>query len=881
MSGDPQAVNAALTPVMRQYLEIKGLHPDAILFYRLGDFYEMFYEDAETASKILEITLTSRNKDSGQPVPMCGVPHHAAGFYINKLVRAGRKVAICEQVEEPGPTKKLLKREVVWVAAPGLTVDSESLEATLNNYLAAVIPSEEDDGQETHGLAFLDLSTGEFRCTEVSSGGLDATVAELVRVSPAHVLLPAGEGWRLREALASHFFRQPFLEELNAEAFDQAAAGLLVSGRLASGGFSPAMLEGLPLASRACGAILHYLRQVGGAQAEHVREITLYSLADYMLLDETTERNLELFETVFERSRRGSVIDAIDHTVTAMGGRMLRDWMKYPLLSVAAIEARQNAVAELLEDVLARERVRQVLDDVADLERLVARVAMRRALPRDLCALKDSLRLIPEIKRPLQGNMSLRLTELAGGLDECAEVRELIERAVVDDPPLALREGGFIRAGYNSELDDLVAVSNDAKGWIARLEVSERARAGISSLKVGYNKIFGYYIEVSRTNLPKVPSDYIRKQTVVNGERFVTEGLKQQEAKVVSAEQMRARLELELFSRLSTEVAKASDRLKRTAHLLAQLDVLAGLAQAAADHSYCRPKVSLSDRIDIKGGRHPVVERVLKERFTPNDLVLDDSGAQQVIITGPNMAGKSTLLRQTGLIVLLAQTGSFVPADSAEIGLTDRIFTRVGAMDSLSRGQSTFMVEMTETASILANLTDRSLVLLDEIGRGTSTFDGLAIAWAVAEYLNGWRGKGVKTLFATHYHELTRMAEKKPRVRNANVAAREAGGTLHFIHKLLPGAASRSYGVQVARLAGLPRAVTDRAAELLAAIEAGELEKAADSAAAVTGERQLGLFRSRTDLILERLREVDPLRLTPLDALNLLHELKRELGQDQ
>ncbi len=867
------AHNPAATPVMRQYLEIKERHRDAILFYRLGDFYEMFYEDAEVASKILEITLTARHRDSEHPVPMCGVPWHAASFYINRLVAAGRKVAICDQLEEPGPGKKLLRREVVWVAAPGLTLDQEALEAKTNNFLAAVcLPPER--GSAAFGLAFLDLSTGEFRATEVA-GGLEAAVAELARIDPAQLLLPTGRGGALRQALEA-LSRRPFCEEMEEEAFAGEAARLRLYERL--GAQSVAALQGWPAAVGACGAVLTYLERAGGGQAEHLREVRPYRLSDFMLVDETTERNLELFETVAGRGRQGSLIWVIDQTVTAMGGRRLRDWLKYPLLSVPAIEARQGAVGELVEEAAARVRVREVLGCVADLERLVARVAMRRAMPRDLVALKDSLRRVPEVRRPLEGALSPRLREVAGGLDECAEVCELIERAIIDDPPLLMREGGFVRRGYSAELDELADISRDGKGWIARLEATERQRTGIGSLKVGYNKVFGYYLEVSKPNLSRVPAEYIRKQTVAGGERYVTEALKEQESRLLSAEQTSLKLEQEVFAQVSAQVAEASARLQATAARLAELDALAALAQVSADYGYSRPKITISGRIDIKAGRHPVVERRLKERFTPNDILLDDATAQTLIITGPNMAGKSTVLRQTALIVLLAQVGGFVPAESAEVGLIDRIFTRVGAMDSLARGQSTFMVEMTETAAILAGLSERSLVLLDEIGRGTSTFDGLAIAWAVAEFLGGWRGRGVKTLFATHYHELTRLAEKRPRVHNLNVAAREVGGALHFIYKLVPGAASRSYGVQVARLAGLPREVTGRAAELLAAIEAGELEQAADSAAAATGERQMGLFDRRGTSVLERLRAADLDRLAPLDALKLLDDLKRELG---
>jgi len=859
-----------VTPWIRQYLEIKERHRDAILFFRMGDFYEMFFEDAEVAARALEIALTSRNRDSEEPIPMCGVPFHAAGLYINKLVSQGHKVAICEQVEDPKKARGLVKREVTWVASPGLILDAELLEAKANNFLAAICPPS-DHGW---GLAFLDLSTGEFLATEVE--GLSAALGELTRLNPSQFLIPPDRPEDLIPRLRRLFPTQ-FIEEMEASAFGMEDARGLLFRQLEAGGLEE--LSALPGATRACGALLSYLDYAGGGQAAHIDRVRVYQVSDFMVVDETSARNLELTETLFDRTRKGSLLGCLDKTLTGMGGRRLRSWLRYPLLSLEAIEARLDAVGELAENHALRERLRLNLDSLYDLERLTARVAMRRATPRDLLALKDSLGRVPEIRLQLLGAMTRSLASLAEGLDALEDVSELIGRAIADDPPLAVRDGGAIREGYSAEMDKLIGLTREGKGWIARLEAEERSRTGINSLKVGYNRVFGYYIEVSRTNLPLVPQDYIRKQTLSNAERYVTEGLKEQEALILTAEERKLALEQELFDELVSSVASHSHRLRETASRLADLDALSALAHVAVDNDYVRPRPHLGDSIEIRGGRHPVVEReVFSEQFVPNDILLDNGRNQLLIITGPNMAGKSTILRQAAIICIMAQMGSFVPAESAEIGLVDRIFTRVGAMDSLSRGQSTFMVEMTETATILSNLTERSLVLLDEVGRGTSTFDGLSIAWAVAEFLNGWKGRGVKTLFATHYHELCRLAESRKRIRNLNVAVREWNDQIIFLHQLVPGGASRSYGVQVARLAGLPNEVISRAKELLAAIEAGDFSRAAQSAAGASVEGQLDLFRERETRAVERLKGLDPMRMTPLEALALLHELKQELS---
>jgi len=863
--------------MMRQYLEIKADHPDAILFYRCGDFYEMFMEDAVKASRILGITLTSRNKNSEGEVPLCGIPYHSCAPYIAKLIEAGEKVAICEQTEDPKLAKGIVKREVVKVVTPGLVVEDASLSPKENNYLAALCSQ-----GERFGLACLDLSTGEFRITELE--GITAALAEVACIGPREVILPAV----CRE--------EPKAKELAPLALDRALTYFEewvwdadYSKRLIGNQFKGATAaslgcDGLPIALLAAGAVLHYLLETQKGSAPHVTAIVPYNESEHLLLDESTRRNLELTATIAEGKRKGSLLGLMDRTVTAMGGRKLRQWINYPLMDLKKICHRQDAVEELLQAPGVRCELRELLSGVYDLERLNGRISLASASAKDLSALNSSLARIPAIKEKLASFGAQLLRELETGTDSLAEICALIERAIVENPPFVLRDGGIIADGYNEELDELRAISREGKGFIARLEAKEKGRTGISSLKIRYNKVFGYYIEVTKTNLNAIPEDYIRRQTLANAERFVTPELKEYEEKVLGAEDRIKELEYNLFQGVREAAAAQGERIARTADRLASLDVLVSLAELAHDRGYCRPEMHEGTEMNVTDGRHPVIEEMYSaERFVPNDTLLDNGENQLIIITGPNMAGKSTFMRQVALITLMAQMGSFVPAEKARIPLVDRIFTRVGASDNLARGQSTFMVEMMETANILRGATARSLVILDEIGRGTSTFDGVSIAWAVAEFLHDNKMHAAKTLFATHYHELTELAVTRPGVKNFNIAVREWNERIIFLRKIVPGGASHSYGIQVARLAGLPQSVIERAKEILLNLEKGEYAEGGQPRLARGRKQpapspQLSLFASADDPIKERLKNVEVAMLTPLEALNLVDELKRMLG---
>ncbi len=835
-----------LTPAMRQYLEIKGRYPDCILFFRMGDFYEMFFEDAVLASQILEIALTTREKGKERPIPMCGVPYHAAAPYIAKLIEHGHKVALCEQVEDPRQARGIVRREVVRVITPGMVVEEENLPEGENNYLMSLFP---DRGG--FGLCFFDLSTGEFKGCLLQDE--DLLGAEIRRNRPKEALLPEGEeGWgrTLRGLVPS----------------------LLVNFRPV-GDFvplpDPSIPEGLPEAlGAAAAAVLHYVRSTQRERPGHIRPLSPYEVQGYLVLDETTQRNLELFET--SRGSGTSLFRVLDRTATSMGRRRLRQWLNYPLRDVEAIRRRQEAVEELKERPFEREGLKELLKGMVDLERLSARLALRRANPRDLVALKETLSRLPGLRSALGAFEAPLLREILLKLDPSEEVVESISRALVEDPPAVITEGGIIRDGYHRELDELRAISREGKGWIARLEARERQRTGIQNLKVGYNQVFGYYIEVTRANLHLVPPDYIRKQTLTGAERFVTPELKEYENKVLGAEERIKALEYRLFCDLREELASEVRRFQGIADGLSSLDCLLSLAEVASSNDYVRPEVDEGPEIRITEGRHPVLEVTLPEPFVPNDTLLDEEN-QLLIITGPNMAGKSTYIRQVALIVIMAQMGSFVPAREARVGVVDRVFTRVGASDDISRGESTFMVEMKETATILKEATPRSLVILDEIGRGTSTYDGLSIAWAVAEHLHDVNRS--KTLFATHYHELTELASSKRRVKNYHIAVKELRGEVVFLRELRPGGTSRSYGIQVARLAGLPREVIERAKEVLLELE-GEGMKGPRFIK--RGEPwQLPLFAPRESEVLKELREIDPDGLTPLQALELLYRWKK------
>ncbi|HLO27008.1 MAG TPA: DNA mismatch repair protein MutS, partial [Geobacteraceae bacterium] len=807
-----------LTPMMRQYLQIKADYPDTILFFRLGDFYEMFLDDAVKASRILDITLTSRNKNSeGTDVPLCGVPYHSVTPYIAKLIESGEKVAICEQVEDPRTAKGIVKREVVKVITPGMVIDAESLSPKENNYLLSLYNA----GGDRWGLSYLDLSTGEFRVTELA--GKDAAFAEAACVAPREIILPTSfrdDGQSRDLAVIAGTPMVTFLDEW---VYDADYVQRLFHGHF--GGVSPDALgcRGLTEGVAAAGAVLHYLQETQRGKAAHVRDLTVYETCEHLVLDEATRRNLELTATLADGKRRGSLLGLMDRTVTAMGGRKLRQWINYPLVNVQKIKERQDAVEELLQDHGHRGEIAGLMDGIHDLERLNGRISLASAGAKDLAALCGSIERIPPLKNALAGSDSALLRQLHDGMEPLDDISHLIRRGIVENPPFILREGGIIADGYNAELDELRTISREGKGFIARLEAQEKARTGIGSLKIRYNKVFGYYIEVTRTNLSGIPEDYIRRQTLANAERFVTPELKEYEEKVLGAEERIAGLEYALFQEIRETVAAQGARIARTAEQLAVLDVLVSLAELAHDRGYCRPVVDDGTALSISEGRHPVIEAMnLGERFVPNDTLLDNDDHQLLIITGPNMAGKSTFMRQVALITLMAQIGSFVPARSARIGVVDRIFTRVGAADNLARGQSTFMVEMTETANILRYATPKSLIILDEIGRGTSTFDGVSIAWAVAEYLHDCGEHAAKTLFATHYHEMTELVVTRGRIKNLNIAVKEWNDQIIFLRKIIPGGASHSYGIQVARLAGLPVEVIDRAKEILRNLEKGE-----------------------------------------------------------
>lgn len=867
---------AKITPMMQQYLEIKSDYPDAILFFRLGDFYEMFMEDAVVASRVLNITLTARNKGAAEEIPLCGIPFHSCQPYIAKLVQHGHNVAICEQVEDPKLAKGIVKRAVVRVVTPGLVVDTDTLDPRRNNYLMALIPLD-----ECYGVAYVDITTGEFRVTEMPDP--ESTAGEILSRDPAEVLVAEGEaGDQLIDALQTTLQGRSVNRLPDWTAAEDRARQVLLEF------FPGSSLErfgchDMPGAIQAAGMVLFYLEETQKGAASHLQTLQTYHVRDHMVLDDFTRRNLELTESLHDGGRRGSLLGVMDRTVTAMGARKLRHWMTHPLLDLKRIEERHHAVEILVRESLCRDDLRRALGEVYDLERLNGRIAMATGNAKDLAALRISLEKLPQIIELLEQIESSLLTTLREKLDPLPDMVELIATAIVDDPPFVMREGGLIREGYHVELDELRSISREGKGWIARLEKEEKERTGISSLKVRYNKVFGYYIEVTRSHLDRVPEDYQRKQTLANAERFITPTLKEYEEKVLGAEDKVVQIEYDLFQEVRLKVAKQGQRLQATADIVAVLDVLLGLADLAHERNYCLPTMDESTELFIEDGRHPVIETMnLGERFVANDVHMDTVERQILIITGPNMAGKSTFMRQIALLVLMAQMGSLVPAKKAQIGVVDRIFTRVGASDNLARGQSTFMVEMTEAANILNHATPRSLIVLDEIGRGTSTFDGVSIAWAVAEYLHDNAKVAAKTLFATHYHELTDLAQTRERVQNFNVAVKEWDDKIIFLRRIVKGGASHSYGIQVARLAGLPSAVIERAKEVLRNLESGEYEAGAPRlarskhAGKVAETPQLGLFE-QPDPVRQRIEEMDVSVLTPLEALNLLDELKKML----
>ncbi len=871
-----------LTPMMRQYMKIKAEHPDAVLLFRMGDFYETFHDDAKVASRVLGIALTTRDKGSRNPIPLAGIPYHALDSYLGRFVAAGYKVAICDQVEDPKKAKGLVRREVTEIITPGTVLSASMLDDRRSNYLVAVSP-----GSDRIGLARIDLSTGEFTVSGVAPADLRR---EVLRADAAEIVVP--EGKADSEPLSSLL---DAVRDVPVARIPDWEFGAEEASRTLRTHFGVANLDGfgvgdLPEGIAAAGALMSYLANLKKRDLKHITSLRRVLHADHLVLDETTQRNLELVEPMERGLASATLLAVLDRTVSPMGARLLRQWILYPLVDPERIDERLDGVADILTHTGPAGKTRETLAELCDLSRVVGRIASGHASPRDLSALRRSLELLPQIREDLRPFESATLAGLATDLPDLADVARLIAESIVESPPATLRDGGVIRDGHHAELDSLRSIAREGKSWVATLQASEREATGIPNLKIGYNKVFGYYLEVTKPHAHLVPEHYIRKQTLVNAERYVTPELKERESKILTAEEDMVRLEHDLFESVRAEVAESAAPVQRASEVLARLDVLGALASVAAENRYVRPVLSDRDVIAVEDGRHPVVEQLLEgEAFVPNDTRFDGESRQILLITGPNMAGKSTYLRQSALIVIMAQMGSFVPAKSAEIGVVDRVFTRIGATDALARGRSTFLVEMSETANILNNTTSRSLILLDEIGRGTSTFDGLSIAWAVTEYLHNREGVHPRTMFATHYHELTELEDVLPRLKNMNVLVRETGDTIVFLRKLVAGSADQSYGIEVAKLAGIPEEVILRSREVLANLE--ESQYTADALPRLAGGEhgplgpdgpQLGLFGAAGPSEVEKeIDELDLERMTPLEALGKLAELKQQVNRGE
>lgn len=878
-----------LTPMMQQYMEIKQKHKDCLMLFRLGDFYELFFEDAEVASRELEITLTARDCGLENRAPMCGVPYHAADGYIDRLVSKGYKVAICEQVEDASEAKGIVKRDVIRVITPGTLIDTNLLEDKRNNYLLSLYIS-----TVGCGLSYVDISTGEFLCTEIIGDEIEQKVIdEISKVEPTEIIYFIEEGStssNLIEDIKKRF--SIYISVYDSWIFEKDHAINQIKDQFNIVGVEGLGFHSNHLGIQSTGSLLYYLKSTQKRSLTHINKINLYAFEEKMILDIFTRRNLELTETIRGKNKKGSLLWVLDKTLTAMGGRMIRRWIEEPLLNVEIINQRLQAVEVLKEDILLRRELKESLKQIYDLERLSGKIAFGSANPRDLVALKKSIYFLPTIKQLFDNKTTGLLGQLLTNIDPLDDIRNLIDMSILEDPSLYLKDGGIIKEGYNKDLDELQRASKEGKHWIAKLEQQEKDRTGIKSLKVGYNKIFGYYIEISKSNLHLAPESYIRKQTLANCERYITPELKEIETKILGAEEKIVDIEYELFIEIRNILSLEIERIQRTANAIAELDVLYSFAEVAGENNYIKPTVNDSEVIDIQEGRHPVVEKVLEnDMFISNDTYINTEDEQLLIITGPNMAGKSTYMRQVALIVLMAQIGSFVPAYSATIGITDRIFTRVGANDDLSQGQSTFMVEMSEMASIINLATKKSLLIVDEIGRGTSTFDGLSIAWSVAEYI--CKTLGSKTLFSTHYHELTQLSETYIGIKNYRVSVKEDKDQIIFLHKVLKGSADKSYGIQVARLAGLPKDIINRANDILIDLErknsdednhSNEVEKKSEVALTnnnidINKEEQLK-FEDFVELeIIKDLKHINLLETTPIDALNILYKLQKKATQ--
>jgi len=869
----------SITPLMAQYAKIKESYPDTILLFRVGDFFETFEEDAKIASKVLGITLTKRANGAAGDVPLAGFPHHAIDSYLPKLVRSGYRVAVCEQLENPKFAKGIVKRDVVEIVTPGVAISDKILDHKKNNYLLSIYIE-----NEIAGIAFVDISTGEFQTYEVNHKNF---IQQLENIIPSEILLPKSQ----KNLLEQQIYK--ILPNVRITKIDDWIFDLSYSTELLMNHFNTKTLKGFGIenfqnAISASGAALHYLKETQKANLNHINKISRYNPSDFMILDFATKRNLEITFTIQGGDREGSLISILDKTETSMGGRLLKKWVTSPLTKLEPILIRQSCIEEFVNKKTVRQNIKNELKEIGDLERLSSKVCTGRINPREIILIKNSLKKIPLLKQILDQTTNESLTLINEKLNPLPSIVELIDKSIKDDPPNSLAEGGVIKNGYNKELDELREISSNAKNWIAELQKTERERTKISSLKVSYNKVFGYYIEISNANKDKIPENYIRKQTLVNSERYITPELKEYEDKILNAHENILNLEFKIYEEVRNEIIKEVEALQENAKLIAMLDCYQSFAECAVEYNYCKPELNESDKIEIIDGRHPVVERILppSEKFTPNNCLLSSSEDQIIILTGPNMAGKSVYLRQIGLIVLLSQIGSFVPATKASIGLVDRIFTRVGASDNISAGESTFLVEMQEAANILNNATNKSLILLDEIGRGTSTFDGISIAWAITEYIHDNPNLKAKTLFATHYHELNEMADIFPRIKNYKVEVREYGDKVIFLHKVNPGTADHSYGIQVAQMAGLPLFVTNRAKEILANLESKELtpyeiKKVKLAKLKQKDDLQISLFEMKDDSLRQEISNLPINELTPIEALNKLNELKKKIDDDK
>ena len=866
---------AEFSPMMQRYLETKEQYKDCILFYRLGDFYEMFFDDAVTASRELELTLTGKDCGQEERAPMCGIPHHAAEIYVSRLIAKGYKVAICEQLEDPKTAKGIVKRGVIRIVTPGTIVDSNMLEERKNNFIMSIFKT-----GIFFGISVCDISTGEFYSAEIKDNqNFPLVLDEIARYMPSELVINSmmANCQEEMDQIKERF--ECYITKFNDKFFISDCSKIKEKFQLFDNNQNIIEnIEDKTLAVPSINALIEYIEQTQMTTLDHINKITIYNISKYMSLDISARRNLEITEKMRDKSKKGTLLWVLDKTSTSMGGRLLRRWLNDPLIDTTEINRRLEAVKELKDDIILRGDIIENLKKVYDIERLAGKMAYGNANARDMITLRNSLEKLPELKKVVANCNSNLLKDLYKNLDELQDIYKLIENSIVDDPPMTIKDGGIIKLGYDEEIDKLKTATTEGKNWIIQLEAEEREKTGIKNLKVGFNKVFGYFIEVTKSYLDQVPERYIRKQTLTNAERYITEELKNLENQILGAEDKVVNLEYEAFTKIREEIAKNVKRLQTTSNVVSTLDVLASFATVAEDMNYCMPQVDNSGIIDIKGGRHPVIEKMLGTgAFVENDTILDKGENRLSIITGPNMAGKSTYMRQVALITLMAQVGSFVPATEAHIGVVDKIFTRVGASDDLSMGQSTFMVEMMEVATILKEATQNSLVILDEIGRGTSTYDGLSIAWAVAEYIADKEKCGAKTLFATHYHELTELEEKLEGVKNYNIAVKEKGEDIIFLRKIVRGGTDESYGIHVARLAGVPKVVTQKADEILRGLERKNILTGKKQESKKTVEGQFDMFNYKLAEIAHEIDKVNLNELTPIDALNTLVKIKEKM----